>query len=157
MELNSVANLRVKKLPEFEWINQIDIVCLNLDPVLLEVQALDDREYNYTWTKDGLNLDSGGEGRIYINEGGLFEVTAATKSGTSCSKTITIALISSEIASITQADLDIIDQAGDTGSVEIKKETIGIGDYEFAIDDVFGIYQDYDSEGQKRFQCIRIY
>ena len=140
--IKQVANLRVKKLPEFEWINKIDIVCLNLDPVLLKVQALDDREYNYTWTKDGLNLDSGGEGRIYTNEGGLFEVTAATKSGTSCSKTITIALVSSEIASITQADLNIIDQAGDTGSIEIKKENIGVGDYEFAMDDVFGIYQD---------------
>ncbi len=140
--IKQVANLRVKKLPEFEWIDNIDIVCLNLDPVLLKVQALDDREYNYTWTKDGLNLNESGEGKIYINEGGLYKVTAVTTSGTSCSKTITIALTSSEIANITQADLDIIDQAGDTGSVEIKKENIGIGDYEFAMDDVFGVYQD---------------
>lgn len=140
--IKKVATLKIKKLPEFQWLNSFDVVCLNLDPVLLEVQATDERDYKYTWYRDGLILSGGNEGRILINEGGTYEAMATTTSGTLCSKAISIQLLTSEIAKITQKDLKVIDLEGDTGSVEINKNNLGVGDYEFAIDDSLSLYQD---------------
>ena len=66
----------------------------------------------------------GNEGRILINEGGTYEAMATTTSGTLCSKAISIQLLTSEIAKITQKDLNVIDLEGDTGSVEINKNNL---------------------------------
>ena len=51
-------------------------------------------------------------------------------------------LASSEIATLTQDDLTVIDLEGDTGSVEINTLNLGVGDYEFALDNPFGPFQD---------------
>ena len=37
--IKKVPTLKIKKLPEFQWLDSFDVVCLNLDPVLLQVQA----------------------------------------------------------------------------------------------------------------------
>lgn len=140
--IKEVAKLHIKQLPEFEWLDKPEVVCLNLDPVLLEVKVLDNRNYKYNWTKNDLSLDEGENGILYINEGGVYGVTASNSSPTYCSKTITITLKSSEIATLNQDNLIVINQSGDTGSVEVEKENLGVGDYEFAIDDAFGVYQD---------------
>ena len=140
--IKKVATLKIKKLPEFEWLNSFEVVCLNLDPVLLEVHSTDERDYTYAWYKDGLVLNGGSEGRILINEGGTYEVFASTTNGTLCLKSISIQLLSSEIAKVTQKDLNVVDLEGDTGSVEIDKNNLGVGDYEFAIDDSLGLYKD---------------
>ena len=78
--------------------------------MLLEVQATDERDYKYTWYRDGLILSGGNEGRILINEGGTYEAMATTTSGTLCSKAISIQLLTSEIAKITQKDLNQQDE-----------------------------------------------
>tara|TARA_B100001057_G_scaffold501239_1_gene622345 strand:+ start:11231 stop:13714 length:2484 start_codon:yes stop_codon:yes gene_type:complete len=141
--IKKIANLKIKKLPEFEWLNSFEIVCLNLDPVLIGVDATDDRNYEYRWYKDGTLLNEGDEGRILIKEGGKYEVLASTTTGTLCSKSISIELFSSEIASVSQNDLSVTDPEGDTGAVKINTNNLGVGDYEFAIDDSLGIYKDF--------------
>lgn len=143
--LENVAALRVNRLPKFDRIDQINIVCVNLDPVRIGVASIDDREYSYTWTKNDIEypLNIEGEGaQILVYEGGNYEVTATTTDGTNCSKKITISLNSSEVASLTQEDLTVIDLEGDTGSVEILIANLGTGAYEFSVNDPFENFQD---------------
>ena len=51
-------------------------------------------------------------------------------------------LVSSEIATLSQDDLTVIGLEGDTGSVEIHTLNVGVGDYEFGLDDHFAPVQD---------------
>ena len=143
--IQKVASLEVNKLPDFERTDSNSIVCLNLEPITLEVASLDNRTYRYSWTKDGIDFPlniADVDAQILVYEGGTYEVTAETTDGTNCSKKISMVLISSEIATLTQDDLTVIDLEGDTGSVEITTTNLGIGVYEFAIDDPTGPYQD---------------
>lgn len=143
--IKQVASLIVNKLPLFERTDSNNVVCLNLEPVTLEVISTDDRSYRYTWTKDGENYPTnilGEDTEVYVFEGGTYEVTATTTDGTNCSKKIRMILVSSEIASLTQNDLTVIDLESDTGSVEINTTNLGIGDYEYAIDNSLGPYRE---------------
>jgi len=143
--VKEVAQLQVNKLPEFGRSDDLIIVCLNLDPVPIGVESIDGRVYNYSWTKNGLdyplNIDNV-DNQVLISEGGFYEVTATTTDGKDCSKKIGITMISSEIATLTQEDLVVIDLVGDTGSIEILADNLGVGNYEYAIGDPTGIYQD---------------
>ena len=143
--IQKIASLKVNKLPEFERLDSNSIVCLNLDPIKLEVTSSDNRAYRYNWTKDGIDFPlniAGVDAQILVYEGGTYEVTAETTDGTNCSKKISMVLVSSEIANLTQDDLTVIDLEGDTGSVEITTANLGVGVYEFALDDPLGLYQD---------------
>jgi gliding motility-associated-like protein len=143
--IQKVASLKVNQLPEFERVDTNSIVCLNLDPITLEVASSDNRSYRYNWTKDGLDYPlniAGEDAQVLVYEGGTYEVNATTTDGTACSKKIRMVLVSSEIATLTQDDLTVIDLEGDTGSVEINTLNLGVGDYEFALEDPFGPFQD---------------
>ena len=143
--IQKVASLKVNKLPEFERLDSNSIVCLNLDPITLEVTSSDNRKYRFSWTKYGIDLPlniAGVDAQILVYEGGTYEVAAETTDGTNCSKKIIMVLVSSEIATLTQDDLTIIDLEGDMGSVEITTTNLGVGVYEFSLDDPFGPCQD---------------
>ncbi len=143
--IKEVAQLQVNKLPEFGRSDDLIIACLNLDPVPIGVESIDGRVYSYSWTKNGLdyplNIDDI-DNQILISDGGFYEVTATTTDGKNCSKKIGVMIISSEIATLTQEDLRVIDLVGDTGSIEILTNNLGVGSYEYAIDDPTGIFQD---------------
>ena len=143
--IKEVAQLQVNKLPEFRRSDDLIITCINLDPVPIGVESIDGKVYSYSWTKNGLDYPLNIEGvdnQILISEGGFYEVTATTTDGKNCSKKIGITIISSEIATLTQKDLVVIDLVGDTGSIEILTDNLGVGSYEYAIDDPIGVYQD---------------
>ena len=143
--VKKVASLKVNPLPEFERADQVEIVCLNLDPIPIGVRSTDDRTYNYSWTLDGEPFPANfaeDASSILINGGGIYGVTATTNDGTQCSRSIEFEIVTSEIATITQADLIVEDLIGDTGTIEILTDNLGLGDYEFSLDDPLGPYQD---------------
>ena len=86
---------------------------------------------------------TGVDSSITIGLGGEYVVTATTTDGTNCSQSMTIQIKESSIANLQKKDIEIKDlQPGPNNTVTVLTGTLGIGDYEFAIDDVTGPYQD---------------
>jgi gliding motility-associated-like protein len=137
---------QVNSLPFFERIEDVKSVCTNLDPVTIGVASKDSRTYTYTWTRNGTAFApniAGIDSSILIGLGGEYIVTATTTDGTNCSKTMTIQIKESSIANLLQKDIVIKDlNPGPNNTITVLTETLGIGDYEYALDDITGPYQD---------------
>ena len=134
----------VNPLPEFT-VDDATIVCLNLPPIPIGVVSADG-DYSYTWTHTDLNGNNtpfpSTEDTIFIGVGGTYYVTATTTDGTNCSRTLSIEVEESEIATITPNDISVQDLTSDNNNtITINTANLGIGDYEFAIDDPNGPYQ----------------
>ncbi len=143
--VQEVAHLKVNKLPKFERTDDQGIVCLNLDPVQFGVKSSDERDYRYSWERNGVpyeNNISETNNRIAVSDGGRYVVTATTTDGTNCSRSMEILLIGSEMANISQDDLLVEDLIGDTVNITLKTENLGSGDYEFSLEEPSGPYQD---------------
>ena len=136
----------VNPLPLFERIDDTSIVCLNLDPIPIGVTSSDSRTYSYTWTRNGQPFSpniSGTDSTILIGLGGEYVVTAKTTDGSNCTRNLTINIKESKIAVITRKDITVKDLTEDkNNTIAIDTTSLGIGDYEFAIDDEIGPYQD---------------
>ena len=140
----------VNDLPEFT-VDDDAIVCLNLPPIRIGVESASD-VYTYTWEHTNLNgttsafapndPTSANNDHILIGEGGTYHVTATTTDGTNCSRTLSIEVEESEIAIVTIDDITVEDLTNDNNNtITIDTANLGIGDYEFAIDDPNGPYQ----------------
>ena len=136
----------VNPLPLFERIDDTSIVCLNLDPIPIGVTSSDSRTYSYTWTRNGQPFSpniSGTDSSILIGLGGEYVVTAKTTDGSNCTRSLTIKIKESKIAILTRKDITVKDLTEDkNNTIAIDTTSLGIGDYEFAIDDEIGPYQD---------------
>jgi gliding motility-associated-like protein len=132
----------VNPLPVFERIDDTSIVCLNLPPIPIGVTSSDSRTYSYTWTRNGKAFP-GVNSTILIGLGGEYIVTATTKDGSNCSRSLSITIAESKIATVEKKDIVVTDlNAGPNNTITVLTETLGIGDYEYAIDDESGPYQD---------------
>ena len=146
----------VNPLPTFTVDDDLT-VCINLPPIPIGVTSAEG-EYTYTWTHtyNGVNSPFPTSGpTIFIGVGGTYYVTA-TDVNTGCQRTLSIFVEESETASfdldedgtITEEEykyfVEVKDLTNDNNNtVRIKNLTdLGIGDYEFAIDDPTGPYQD---------------
>ena len=146
----------VNPLPTFTVDNDLT-VCINLPPIPIGVTSAEG-DYTYTWTHtyNGVNSPFPTSGpTIFIGVGGTYYVTA-TDVNTGCERTLSIFVEESETASfdldedgsITEEEykyfVEVKDLTNDNNNtVRIKNLTdLGIGDYEFAIDDPTGPYQD---------------
>jgi len=132
--------LIVNPLPTFT-VNPFEIICLNELPLTLEIQS-SLTIYDYVWEDDQGTTFMGEE--IEIRRGGTYSVTATSTDGTSCSRTQEIFVQESNIANITADAITIIDDS-DNNSITINTTNLGIGDYEYSIqnDNGFGIsFQD---------------
>ena len=140
----------VNPLPEFT-VDDARIVCLNFPPIPIGVVS-SEGDYSYTWTHTNNagvnnvfppnNPDSDDNSSILVGEGGIYYVTATTTDGTDCSRTLSIEIDESEIATVTQDDITVQDLTSDNNNtITIDTANLGIGDYEFAIDDPNGPYQ----------------
>ena len=136
----------VNPLPLFERADNTSIVCLNLDPIPIGVKASDSRSYTYTWTRNGTAFPtnvSGVDSTILIGLGGEYEVTAKTTDGTDCTRSLKFTINESKLATVLRKDIVVEDLTEDNNNtITILTETLGIGDYEYAIDDSTGPYQD---------------
>ena len=83
--------------------------------------------------------------QISITTGGLYLVTGTTVDGTNCSRTREIQVNESIVATITDANVTIVDDS-ENNSITIDPTDLGIGDYEYALEDENGqilfTYQD---------------
>ncbi len=146
----------VNPLPTFTVDDDLT-VCINLPPIPIGVTSAEG-DYTYTWTHtyNGVNSPFPTSGpTIFIGVGGTYFVTA-TDVDTGCQRTLSIFVEESETASfdldedgtITEDEykyfVEVKDLTNDNNNtVRIKNLTdLGIGDYEFSIDDPTGPYQD---------------
>jgi len=134
----------INPLPFFE-VATPQIVCLNGPNLTIEVERTG-AVYTYEWLAPDGTITTNDE--LTVSSGGLYTVTATTTNGTGCSRTRTIQVNESIIATITENDITVVDDS-DNNSITIDNSTdnLGIGDYEFALADTDGnIIKNYQDE-----------
>jgi gliding motility-associated-like protein len=119
----------VNPLPKFT-VTSPQIVCLSGPPLTLFIEN-PDAVYDYVWTAPNGDEFPGVE-EITIESGGIYTVTATTTNGTGCTRTREIQVNESIIATITDADVTIVDDS-DNNSITIDPSNLGIGDYQYAL------------------------
>ncbi|MBT8448395.1 MAG: T9SS type B sorting domain-containing protein, partial [Gammaproteobacteria bacterium] len=128
----SEVELTVFGLPSIET-QEETLYCLNFFPqtIVLNGGVIGDApsNYSYDWST-GENTTT-----IQVNEPGTYSVRVFNSNG--CFKDRTITVLPSNIATIT--DIDIVD-ASQNNSITVFVS--GEGDYEFALDNINGPYQD---------------
>jgi len=135
------VTLYVNPLPEFKIEADLkNVICINSpQPITLSVVYAKDI-YTYEWFfEDEFFSD---QLEVTISKGGEYKAVA-TYTSTGCTSQQNISIIESEIATITQNDITITDDSdNNTITINNQNNNLGIGDYEFALDDDFGPYQD---------------
>ena len=129
----------VNPLPDFE-VTSPQILCLNDVPLNIAVENPRD-VYTYVWKDpNGNTINTSSVDNIDIIAAGLYTVTATTTNGTLCERVETIQVNASNVATLEQSFITIIDEANNIGSqdnISITIDTInnnlGPGDYQFAI------------------------
>lgn len=131
--------LQVNERPEFE-VHEPEIYCLNAGPIVLETFNAKGI-YSYEWKNQNNEIISIQE-TAEINTGGLYTVLA-TSSSNCTSFPISVTVKESSVANITKKDITVTDfSTNNTIHIDTENEQLGIGSYEFALDDKFGPYQD---------------
>ena len=143
----------VNPLPSFDIDDEI-IVCLNPIPDNpLEIGtynwngANDPSIYNYSWSRVDLNgVDDSAYNEttetIKVDKGGVYTVIVEDAI-TFCTRSKSITVTESEMAKISLDDITVDDLKNDnTNTITIDTLNLGIGDYEFSLDEAFGPYQD---------------
>ncbi|MDF1518111.1 MAG: T9SS type B sorting domain-containing protein, partial [Lutibacter sp.] len=134
-----VIQLTVNPRPEFE-LDEADIICLNdLPKIISTYNPLG--TYTYEWT-DEAGIPISDQPFAQISQAGVYTVMATSNFNCeSLPKQITIT--ESVIADISSDDIQIIDNSGNNSiTINNANQNLGIGDYEFALDDISGPYQD---------------
>ncbi|SDX27482.1 gliding motility-associated C-terminal domain-containing protein [Lutibacter oricola] len=129
--------LIVQPRPEFE-IPSTEIFCQNLPYVEVDVTNANGI-YTYQWFDSSGTLISTDSNAFISSEGEYTAVATSLEGCESFPQTITI--VPSIIATITLDDITVVDDTKNN-SVTIEALNLGIGDYEFTLDDIDGIYQD---------------
>ncbi len=140
------VTLFVNSLPQFE-VEPKAIVCLNLPPITLETFNANNI-YSYVWTNENNTIISN-QPTAEVSVGGIYSVVASFRypDGTVCQSEVrTVNVSESIIADIGQDDVTITDDS-DNNTITINNDNnnLGIGDYEFSLDDGnggIGFYQD---------------
>lgn len=123
--------------PEFE-VEQLGIYCFDNSPITLTTfnpQGF----YTYIWM-DGNGQIVGDLPTLTVNVPGTYTVIA-TSSFNCESFPVVFPVVESAIANITLDDVTIV-ELSKNNSITIDRSNLGIGDYEFALDDIAGPYQD---------------
>ncbi len=126
--------------PEFE-VSDTAIYCLEGNPITLETYN-PSGNYSYQWTDESGALISSGA-MATVNSGGIYTVVA-TDFYTGCpSFPKTFNVVESSIAEIDLDDI-IVQDLSNNNSITINNSNnnLGIGDYEFVLDNPNGWYQD---------------
>ena len=128
----------VHPIPNIE-LSTSELICSNIPTffVTLNPGFLDNSlaaNFNYNWKKDG-GSSIATSPTIGVNSEGSYTVEVTNQSG--CSRTRTIQVTASNLATITS--IDIVDLV-DFNTVTIN--TTGTGDYEYSMDYLNGIWQD---------------
>ena len=134
-----VLKLTVNPRPEFE-LDETGIVCLNdLPKTISTYDPLG--TYSYEWTNAAGDVISD-QPFVDIFEAGVYTVMATSNLGC-VSFPKQISMTESIIADISSEDIQVVDNSGNNSiTINNTAQNLGIGDYEFALDDISGPYQD---------------
>jgi len=135
--------INIKPLPSFfvigeENIDDPQIVCLNNTPLILEAES-PDAIYDYQWTNEAGEI-IGSDRTLGVTTAGKYTVTASDILPNGCSRSRTIVVKESNIATLEESFITIIDEATNIGntdnisvSIDIISNNLGPGEYQFAI------------------------
>jgi gliding motility-associated-like protein len=129
--------LTVNPLPEFE-VEQSDIFCFDGNTITLQVFN-PTGNYTFEWRDSTGNFLANGT-QITVSQSGLYTIQAF--SDTCVSEVYEFNVVQSAVAEIDLEDITIT-QFSDNNSISINNSNgnLGIGDYEFALDNPDGPYQ----------------
>ena len=125
-------------IPEFDVMQDVYVLCNDVGSITIEIsdpQAI----YRYVWKKEGA-LISGSRSSTVTNDAGNYTVSGISKAGCE-SEEKTISVRNSEKATLTKDDFIIVDNSANN-TIYVNNPNLGIGDYEFALDDEFGVYRE---------------
>lgn len=125
-------------VPEFDLVKDVVILCDDIGSVDLET-VNEQGNYSYIWKKDG-NILMGDSTPINVDSSGVYSVSAVSEAGCESIEQ-TIIVRDSEKATITKDDI-LINDDSENNSIQVINFNLGSGDYRFAIDDEFGIYNE---------------
>ncbi|MDC9724085.1 MAG: T9SS type B sorting domain-containing protein, partial [Urechidicola sp.] len=128
----------VNERPQFE-LDEEDVICINESPSLTASTYNPLGVYSYSW-KDDSGTEISAESFATVHDGGIYTVIATSSEGCE-SFPQEISINESELATITHDMVAIVDDS-DNNTITIDAIQLGFGDYEYALDDEFGIYQD---------------
>lgn len=133
---NESFQLIINSLPDFS-VTTPQILCLNDIPLNISVENPADA-YSYVW-KSATGQDLGTNSNLDVVSSGVYTVTA-TDNATLCSRTETIIINDSNVATLDASFVTIVDQSNDLGnennlsiSIDTITNDLGPGDYQFAI------------------------
>ncbi|MFA9188315.1 T9SS type B sorting domain-containing protein [Flavobacterium sp. FBOR7N2.3] len=106
---------------------------VTLDSGILD--AIPTTDYTYVWSKDNQVIIDQTNATLEVNIAGMYSVMVTSQYG--CSRTRTITVTSSDIAQITNIE---VNELSNKNTILIVVE--GIGNYEYSLDDPNGSYQD---------------
>lgn len=131
--------LTVHPRPEFE-VDPPVILCLDGSPIALDINAANGN-YTYEWTNDnGMVISS--QPTTTITSGGIYSVIATSDRGCE-SFPVSVTVVESVAAIIGDEDITVKDFSNHNSiTINDQNNSIGIGNYEFALDDSSGPYQD---------------
>ena len=122
------------RTPDFDVLQETFVLCKNVGSVLLET-INSQANYRYIWKKDDVIL-AGDLSILSVTTSGNYSVKAISEAGCLSNK-IDILVRNSEKATFTKENIIITDN-----SIQILDFNLGIGNYEYAIDNENGVYQD---------------
>ena len=129
--------LYVQPRPVFE-LDESAIYCLNDPSLTLEIYN-PDGTYTYQWTNEDNEIISD-QPTAQVSSGGIYTVIATSDLGCD-SLPLSIEVFESDVAIISDQDITV-EEFSDDNSITIDDSNLGPGDYEFALDDSSGPYQD---------------
>lgn len=148
---NTTINFTVNPLPEFT-VDTPRLVCssdptfsIELEP--FEFNSSEIFDYEWLWTSlDGTTNNQlvSNNRSISVSIPGTYSITLSKTDGTGCSRTREIYVDASELATITQEDVTKV-ELSDNNSVTIDTTNLGMGNYEYALQEegsTFIVYQD---------------
>jgi len=125
-------------IPDFEIPLNRYVLCEDIDSIVLQTRN-PQGNYAYVWKKDDVTL-SETSSSISVTSEGNYYVSAVSEAGCISDEKL-IEVTKSSIATITKEDVIITDDANNN-SIQVANPTLGIGEYEFSLDDEFGTYTD---------------
>jgi gliding motility-associated-like protein len=130
--------INVLPKPEFE-VQPSATICLNQSPITIGVFNAQD-VYIYEWYNESGVL-VGTDAFLIVSEAGVYKVIA-TGNNACISEERTVSVTASELAQISINNITVTDNS-DNNSITINNlASLGLGEYEFALNDENGPYQD---------------
>ena len=131
------VDFNVLENPSFDLDQEGGVLCLDETVLDLEIKNPSDN-YSYVWEyidENNAITRVSTSSEITIDVGGTYTVTATTLGDIGCSTTKSIEVITSEFAKFDINDVIISGFSSQENTVEIIIDNLGVGDYEYALDD----------------------